>query len=433
MKRAPLLPSLRFVNNAALFSVNEGFKYGDFYKLTLPGHKIWVVAKPDVIQQITVSKKQFYTKSKIYWKELKKIIGDGLGTLEGEEWMILRQSQQQFFTPAKVQEYLPGMAKLISAYIHKLKNTSIKGETDLVHLLAAVNTEVILKQVFGVYDEVDYGKIASSIADGEATIAWRSKYPWRPFLANFTGANQRAKKHLLYFDGLTKAFTESEKTTKNGMLKHLLSSLHIRVGVEMLRGIRNELIVYLGASTETLAVAEGWTLYLLWKHPEILQKVKQEIKEVTLGESLDYTHINRLIYTKAVVEESLRLYPPSYGIVRDCLADDTLDGKPVKKDDTLFINTYALHRHPGLWQNANKFDPNRFLGKKREEIPAYNYLPFGAGMHTCIGRFLATPQLIFTVAAMIQNFDIEFITKSEILPESLSTLKPKGGFKVILH
>lgn len=404
---------------------------GDFYKLTIPFHTIYVTTSPEVIQQAFVVKAENYRKSKIYWQQLKAITGDSIGTLEGKEWSELRTFENQFYKPTYVQEYLQSIVSIIEKHIrHWKEKVPVNKEYNISALLSQLNIEIILKTVFGLEGDENLAVLANAIADGENIIAWRSKFPWRPYSGWITGENYRTKKDLKVFDD----FVEKNLPTASPdfLAKKLYYSLPDSFSeAAKLKRVRNELIVHLGAGTETAAVSLSWTLYLLTKHPEILEKVEREVGKVE--ESTDiFLTIKKLPYLKQVIEESLRLYPPSHAIVRDCKEEYYIKGHKISMGETLYASVYGLHRNPGLWDEPEKFNPDRFTEENKKHIPDYAYIPFGVGKHTCIGRYLAMPILMISLLKIIKNFKIENKGHELLMPLSLSTLKPDKEVKLNL-
>lgn len=416
--------STTFLDNAAVFTATEGIALGDFYRLTLPFHTIYVTTDPALIQKHLVINGQKYEKSKIYWGELKAIIGEAMGTYEGEQWLGMRSLQQPFFKVATVQTYWSDMGHLIDKHIEQWKADEPKDNTyNISELFSVLNIDIILKTVFGLEDIANKQELAEAIALGENIIAWRSKYPWRPYTAWLNGQNQATKRYLKTFDEFT---ANSLTNASNGSLTQVLYDsfpAHFSKK-EKRKRLRNEFIVHLGAGTETAAVSLSWTLYLLARHPQELALVEQELSDVFATSHTAFP-VDQLIYTKQVIEESLRLFPPSHVIIRDCVEEDVIEEQKIKCGDTLYASVYGIHRNPRIWEQADEFIPERFSEERRKNIPDYAFIPFGVGKHTCIGRYMAMPMLIMSLAKILQEFRIELINDRSHQPVSLSTLKPE--------
>ncbi len=422
--------SFGFIDNAALFTAEEGIHLGDFYKLTLPFHTIYVTTGPEFIQKAFVGNAARYKRSKIYWKQLKAITGDSIGTLEGKAWTELRSFENHYYKPTYVQRYLDTVGTIIEKHIsHWKQGVPKQGEYNIAALLSQLNIEIILKTVFGLYDDKNFAGLAKAIEDGENIIAWRSKYPWRPYSGWLTGQNFSTRKDLSVFDDFVSRNLPVAKP--DYLAKKLYAALPASfTEKEKAKRIRNELIVHLGAGTETAAVSLTWTLYLLVRHKDVLTKVNKEIDSLQ-GTADMHTIMQKLPYLKQVTEESLRLYPPSHAIVRDCVESDSVAGHTIKPGDTIYASVYGVHRNPRLWPNPEVFNPERFSEENKKHIPDYAYIPFGVGKHTCIGRYLAMPVLMLTLYKLLKNFTIANQFYEELKPVSLSTLKPHK--ELILH
>ena len=156
--------------------------------------------------------------------------------------------------------------------------------------------------------------------------------------------------------------------------------------------IRNNLLTFISAGHETTALALTWTFYLLSLHPEIEQRVKQEIAEV---------HIESLVYTNQVLQEAMRLYRPAALIVRAALRDVELGNEHIKAGTTIYVPVYAIHRHERLWRDPDRFDPSRFDPRAVEARDRYAYLPFGAGPRICIGQNFAQTEATVVLATLL--------------------------------
>src|SRR5262249_47746365 len=157
--------------------------------------------------------------------------------------------------------------------------------------------------------------------------------------------------------------------------------------------------------SETTGVGLFWTMYLIATHPAIQNRVALEAADV-LDENEDAAAcVSKLAYTKAVVQEALRLYPPGFSIVRQALEDDVADGVPIPKNATVETSPWVMHRHRRLWRDPDTFDPLRFLGGAEQYEPGA-YLPFGLGPRKCIGEQFALAEIVLAVAALMQRFSL---------------------------
>jgi cytochrome P450 len=195
--------------------------------------------------------------------------------------------------------------------------------------------------------------------------------------------------------------------------------------------IRANVITFFAAGHESTANTITWALYLLTLSHEWRERVRKEAKTEMSGRSS--SAIDRLIQTRAVIEESLRLYPPLAAISRVALADDELAGMHVPAGTMVVISPYVLHRHRLWGERADYFDPSRFLPGSREQIDRYAYLPFGAGARGCIGSFFALQQATLAVAAITRNFELRVAPDHAVWPLHRITLRPKDGLPMLVR
>ena len=146
---------------------------------------------------------------------------------------------------------------------------------------------------------------------------------------------------------------------------------------------------------------------------------------------LSVRDLEALTYTKQVLQEALRLFPPVYAIVRDCVRPTDLRGHAARPGHTFLISVNGLHRNPRLWDDPDQFRPERFRPDRAAAIAKHRYLPFGAGKHVCIGRYLALPGMQFALARFAQTFDWTF-ADPDVRPVARPSLKPSGPFRARL-
>ncbi|MCC5916175.1 MAG: cytochrome P450 [Cryomorphaceae bacterium] len=417
-----ILKSFKFVSNTSVFIEENLCHYGGIFKLSIPFHSIYAIANPDVLQHVLVRNESNYIKSKIYWAQLRAVVGDALGTYEGEDWVWMKKLQMKSYTKEQAQGNLDEVIR--SNDIHFSEWNTLEKPVDLIHAFSKLNVAILLKVLFGFEQSGLCERIAQYIAEGEETISWRSTFPWRPYTGWLNGRNQRYKKSIQYIGKLTDEIIENNlRETKVGsLIETLLSESDFtkekaRIDRDI---IRNELIIHLGAGTETAAVGMGWVFYLLHKHPQIKKQLEDEIREIVGNDPVRPEHAYQLPFTDLVLKEALRLYPPSHGLVRDAVEKDQIGNLEVKPGDTFFISSYALHRNPEFWDRPNDFIPERFANEPQK----YTYVPFGAGKHTCIGRYLARPMMILALAQFFQKYDFEMSVSEPVIPVSMATLKP---------
>ncbi|NNE76351.1 MAG: cytochrome P450, partial [Pricia sp.] len=191
------------------------------------------------------------------------------------------------------------------------------------------------------------------------------------------------------------------------------------------RQLIDEITILFVAGHETTANALTFTAWLLAKHSHVQQKVLEEITRVQAECDNPIEQLAKLHYTKAVIDESMRLYPPAWITDRENLEDDTLAGFSIREDTLVGVSFYALHRHPEYWEQPNDFLPERFIGENRKKTNGV-YFPFGAGPRLCIGLGFAVYEMTLAIAYLVKNYHLT-TTVDKIKFNPLITLKPVGA------
>ena len=180
---------------------------------------------------------------------------------------------------------------------------------------------------------------------------------------------------------------------------------------------------------ETTAQALTWTWYLLALHPAVVAKLHEELGAVLDGRIPQYDDIAKLRYTRMVIEESMRLYPPAHTMAREPIATDEVLGQRIPRGSIVLISPWLLHRKASLWREPHRFNPERFVA----EPPRFTYIPFGAGQRICIGAAFAMTEAILILAMIAQRYRLGLKAERRIEPQGLITLRPRDGMPMTLH
>lgn len=423
-----------FLRDPAAFSAGPGLALGDVYRVRIPGRRFFVVTDPELIEAILVRGADHFEKGRAYWRQLRRTMGESMGSLDGERWRYLHRIQTPFFAPRAVCGYMPAVAARTAEHWEAVAaGLETSPEVSVLDLLAELNTRVVLSALFGRDREPEPMEIARRIADGHRIVAWLGKYPWRPATAWLSGVDGRVREHRRFFSDYVDRLRSASRADGAGALLDALIGAHGDAEAPRFESslLRNEVVFHLGASTETLAAAEVWTLYLLAMHPDILERLRREIVEVAGRRWIGFEDVESLGFAKQVVQEALRLYPPVYGVVRDCVRPVDLGRLEARAGDNFLVSIYGLHRNPRVWEDPGAFRPDRFGAAGAATIGRHSYLPFGAGKHACIGRHLALSAMVLTVGQVAQRFDWTF-SDPDVRAEARPSLKPSGRFRAIL-
>ena len=194
--------------------------------------------------------------------------------------------------------------------------------------------------------------------------------------------------------------------------------------------LRDEVMTIFLAGHETTANALSWSLYLLGRSPEVARKLRAEVRHVLGDRPATFDDVPALRYTRQVLDEAMRLYPPAWMIARSPVEDTELGGYFLPARSLLLTSPWVVHRHPDFWTDPEGFDPERFAPEARREQHRFQYFPFGGGPRLCIGNNFATMEAQLILATLTQRWHLELVPGHPVIPEPLVTLRPRGGLWV---
>ncbi len=248
-------------------------------------------------------------------------------------------------------------------------------------------------------------------------------------------ANRRFRQSLAEVDRVVYRIIERHRETaaaggaNNDLLALLMQARDPDTGEALSdTQLRNEIITFLLAGHETTANALTWTFHLISTHPEVERLMLEEIQSVLGDRTPVLEDMPKLVYTRRVIQESMRLYPPIWIIERRAIEADEIGGFHIPKGSAVVIAPYALHRHPAFWSRPEEFDPSRF-----EERPPAAYLPFGAGPRFCIGNEFAMLEAQLISVMVLQKFHLRMVPGHPVEPQPDITLRAKHGMMMTLH
>ena len=373
-----------------------------------------------------------------FQKRMLNVLSNGLLTAEGSQWRFQRRLMTPLFRPASIRGMTRAMASVISDAIKRWspRDGSV---VDIAEETTDLALEVLEATIFsGGLRKGNLRAAMRTYFDALGQIDPFDVLDLPDFIPRISRLRARPAIRLLHdaIDDMIEAreqtSEEDASTVANDILLLLIRARDPETGQRLTRReVRANVLTFMAAGHESTANAITWTLYLLSRSPEWRERVRTEADREanTLPEEL----FDRLTLTRAVVEESLRLYPPLAAISRMARKDDELAGIPVKAGTLIVISPYVLHRHRSWGPGADQFDPRRFLPGSRERIDRYTYLPFGAGPRGCIGSIFALQETALAVATITRNFDLTVQPGHIVWPVHRITLRPRGGLPMLVR
>lgn len=391
----------------------------------------WLFFHPDHVQRIFKENGSNYTKSPDF-NELRPLFGSGLFTSEGRQWT----RDRRIVAPEFHMEGLKKFAQITIDSVNDLVRTwetESAGRTDreLSAEMSTLTFTVIGKALFGKELKNIGDVVAHSILVAQDTAIRRLMSPIKiPYFIP-TRRHRSTLRALRTLDRIVFEMLDENperESEPENLLTRLLLSHDPESGEGLSRTeIRDQLMTLMIAGHETTSNALAWTFYLLGRHPEVLGRLQEEVGNVLRGALPAFDDVKKLSYTKMVLEEAMRLYPPVPGISRTAIQNDLIGGYRIKSGAIVEVSQWITHRHPEFWIEPLKFEPERFLPESVKAMHPFAYFPFGGGMRACIGKHFALTEAVLILAVLVQKFEFELSRHDDVVPEPLLTLRPRGG------
>jgi cytochrome P450 len=387
-----------------------------------------VVSDPVLIKWILVDNAKNYVRDSLQQRLLYRVTGQSMLAAEGSDWQTQRKAIAPHFSAKALATYLPDM---IATADDAVTNFRCSGNEsfDLGHEMLSLTVDVLGRTVFAGGLNESPATIAASLrrfSDSNGAVEVGDLLglpPWIPgvrrLLAWRTSAQVRQRTLRILAEAKA-----ADLLQKANFLSALFSARHPETGEALgARNIEDNVSTMIGVGSDTVAVALTWAIFLLSQTPHAREAVEAEVDVHLKNEIPTAETLGKLVWTRAVLEEAMRLYPPAPMIGRMSRGEDTLCGERFPGGTTILIPLWVLHRHARLWREPDLFEPERFLPGRRELIPRYGYLPFGAGPRVCLGMGFAMQEAIIVLASLIKHFRFERVDAQVIRLRQCVTLQ----------
>ncbi len=402
--------------------------------------RVAVVSEPAAIRRVLFDNCENYQKDWLQRRVLSAGLIGGLLTAEGQNWRTQRRALAPLFARKAVMNFSTAMLDAANGLAERLAQREDE-VVDVAVEATRVTLEVLERTIFsdglgrapedirlamkGYFETI--GRIDPFDMLGVPDFVPRpGRRKLRPMLRVFESA----------VDTIISTRRERIAADPDGaprdILTFLLNAADPETGEALSEAeIRANILTFIAAGHETTANCISWSLFLLSQSGEWRERVQAEVDR-EFGGAPDGL-ADRIVETRAVIDEANRLYPPITAISRVALGRDELAGEPIKPGTMIVIAPYVLHRHRALWEKPDNFDPNRFLGDARETIDRFAYLPFGVGPRICIGATFALQEASIVIGTIMRHFTLELVPGFTPWPVQKVTLRPKSGLPMIVR
>jgi cytochrome P450 len=420
--RAMQYDPLRFLTRVAA-------EYGDASSFRIARARLFFFSHPDLVRDVLVTKNASFIKG-LALQRTKIVLGEGLLTSEGELHKRQRRLAQPAFHRERIHRYGEEMvAKALEARARWRDGE----ELDVAHEMMRLTLAVVAKTLFDADVEDEADEIGAALTELMLMFPVLL-HPLAPLILRmpFMPQVRRFRKAMARLDRIIYSMIEERRRTNPAEQQSrgdLLSMLLLATDVEGDGGgmsdlqLRDETMTIFLAGHETTANALAWTWYALARNPHVERELHRELDAVLAGRTPTPDDYPRLQYTEMVLAESMRLFPPAWGIGRYASSSTKIGEWDVPKDALVVVSQWVTHKDPRYWPDPDRFDPLRFTPEAKAQRPKMTYFPFGAGPRICIGESFAWMEGVLLLATIAQQWKFE--RGPDVDPVALITLRPK--------
>jgi cytochrome P450 len=415
--------------------------YGDVAHFRLGPRRIYLLSHPDHIRDVLVTSAENFRKGPAL-RMAKITLGEGLLTSDGEFHHRQRRLMQPAFHAQRVMDYAGIFVELAQRFRDHWKPGQV---FDIRDAMTELTLEIVAKSLFGAVIESEVRELGEAM-DVSVKMFDRSRFPWAALLNMLPLKSNRRflRARVRLFETIDRMIAQRRATLSRapkddaaGRKDFLTILLRARDAEGDDRGmsdeqLRFEAMTLFAAGHETTANALVWTWLLLSQNPEAEAKLHEELDRVLGGRAPTAADVPKLVYTRAVFAESIRLYCPAWIVGRQALQAHPVGEWTIPAGGVVLMVQYVVHRDPRWWERPESFEPERWLGEQPNR-PRYAYFPFGGGPRQCIGESFAWLEGILLIATLAQRWRFRRVNDEPIRLHASITLRPRDPLPMRLE
>jgi cytochrome P450 len=408
-------------------------QHGDITSFKVLGSRILLLSNPSYAEIVLVDDAASYGRSS-ETRNLRPIFGDGLLISEGAKWRSQRRRIQPSFSSQKLASYTTIMLSSISERLEQWT----PGQTLEIHSeMMGFTRDVVCRSLFGYQPTSQLDRIADAIStvlgDLRAEILYLPIWQHLP-----TPRSIRWRRALKFLNHTIAEIIRERRRTgytqeldQQDMLGSLLAAQDEDGTTMSDILIRDEAMTMFVAGHETTALSLTWAIHLLASHPDLQDRAAEEALRLTADGPLTGAHYPQLKFIMAVVQETMRLYPPVWSMGRDAIQNTQIGSQSVAKGDRIWICTNNIHHDARWYPDPEDFRPDRWL--EAHKRPKLSFLPFGAGTRMCIGQNFAFIEAVLALAKILSSFRLHTASTQPVQTSAWISLRPKSGIPIRLE
>ena len=423
-------------DNIGLF-MDSWRKYGDLVRFRGP-LEIYLPVHPDYIKHVLQDNHRNYPRPEFVDNTLKGVVGDGLVAAEGEEWRRSRRLAQPAFHRQTIATFGEMIADTTAEMLekwddHERQGRTIDAKSEMMRLSLAILAKALFKTDWRRYGEIVEPAVTTVLDHTNRRLT----SPIDPNRVPILPATRRFHEAIRTLDEITYPLIAERRRSDappTDLIGMLLAARDEETGQGMTdKQARDEVMGFLIAGHETVSCALTWAWYLLSKNPGSRARLRAEVVDALAGRTPTTADVAKLKYTSMVIDETLRLYPSIFVLMRSPLEDDEIGGYHIPKGTNIALCSYVTHRHPDFWENPEGFDPERFSPERSAGRHRMAYFPFAGGPRKCIGDSFALLEMQLVIAMVTQRFDLDLDAGRPVIPHPAFSLRPRDPLVMTLR
>ena len=422
---------IRFVRNPLRSLPRQAYDEAIIVRRSRLSSAAWVM-DPTLVQRILLDEAERFPKSPIERRVFQSTLGDGILTSQGPSWRWQRRTAAPLFRPQALIETVPRMAAAAEEQLARWTAAPRGVQQAIDRDMTDTTFRVLIDVMFSGDGRGEAAAIQRAGTAFLERITWEiasgilglPRWVWHPAKRQI----REASAELRSIVATMIARRRRDGTDRDDLLGRLMAARDPETGEPMQESqLIDNALTFLAAGHETTAKALTWTLYLLARAPDWQQRVRDEVARVAGTSVITGAHLEHLEVTRRVIKEALRLYPPAPFLSRTTPEEITLGGERLAAGTVIVMPLFAIHRHRKLWDDPDRFDPDRFLPAAEARHARTQFMPFGFGPRICIGAAFAMMEATAILAALVRGARFSWDGRHVPEPVSRVTLRPAGG------
>jgi cytochrome P450 len=416
------------------FFIEANRAYGDVVALPLGPRRLYLLCHPDHVKNVFQDHESVFHKRDAA-ERIRPLFGDSLTTVDGDDWHRRRSLMRPAFAPPRAASFVPLIARATETMLERWREPAERRRPfDVFVEMTELTRAIIRHALFGEVPTEEARAVGAAIgvvAERVNRGLW-SPLGWLPRFVTSHGAYDRAVNELDAF--VARRITDGRRRdVGSDLLSTLRAARDAETGVAYDdSSLRDELKALFVAGHVTSASGLAWIWYLLARNEGARRRLQHEIRSVLAARAPTAEDFPHLEYTRMVIDESLRLYPPTWVTARTTTEAVEVGGYRLPAGATVLLSPYVTHRHPRFWEDPERFEPERF-SSGHPARPRYAYFPFGGGPRACIGSVFALMEMQVIVAMVTQRYELDLAPGWRVEPAPLTVLAPRHGVGVVLQ